>query len=764
MKLVSLYASNFKNLDFDVPLRFKNGITVISGLNEAGKSTVLDAVLYALYARVTRPPGHAKDEDLLAYTTGRATVILEFSIGDKLYKVRREIRRNGTNKATLDLVLSEDRSKAIATKSREVTATILSLLDNISFDEMISSNIVAQKDLDRLVEKGADRWKVVNAFLHLESFSSVIESLNEEKKDIEGTGPSRPGFINVESQKLEQLRRELEEYRKKVGQNETLAGANRVLGEETEALTTKYAELNSLHGLLMKYDEAANKRQQIFDEAANKEKVLGGHKSSVSAIDVQVRETEAELSKYRDLPSETEIQGLSEVAGGIRTASSQMENLGKSIEKKKSEIRDAEEGLKGYNESDVRATKASHVSLKSYAGGTGIAFVAAAIAFFFSIPILPWILVGLGMILLVLLSLNVSRMNRLIGQQGLVAKFELLRGRRDELKQLEDSLFGEQTKQTVAMNDVARRLGDFVRYEQLGSGKEPLERAELVLKEYQDDAKKCRNVESSLGTLKVSLEKLRSQMDEVSMRQEIDELKTKATEIVLPSLPTGVEFSKGLLVTVGKDREDVSAKIAGKNATAQSNEKTITENNAFIEARKGIEEKVTAQQQVLSNLQHKLKVVIAAKDGVEKTAETRRAKFKPRVQFAMGEILPSLTSGRYKAVKLDDDFGVQVFDPEAGEYRPKDVFSGGAEDQFLLAMRLAFALALIPEVKGTTPQFLWLDEPLGSSDEVRRSGIIEYLSASLSRLFNQIFIVSHVGGLEEQIPTVIRLENGKPAS
>jgi exonuclease SbcC len=47
---------------------------------------------------------------------------------------------------------------------------------------------------------------------------------------------------------------------------------------------------------------------------------------------------------------------------------------------------------------------------------------------------------------------------------------------------------------------------------------------------------------------------------------------------------------------------------------------------------------------------------------------------------------------------IDGDFGVQVFDPEVGEYRPRDVFSGGTEDQFLLAIRLAFALALMPEV------------------------------------------------------------------
>jgi len=32
---------------------------------------------------------------------------------------------------------------------------------------------------------------------------------------------------------------------------------------------------------------------------------------------------------------------------------------------------------------------------------------------------------------------------------------------------------------------------------------------------------------------------------------------------------------------------------------------------------------------------------------------------------------------------------------------------------------------LLPEVKGKKPEFIFLDEPLGSSDEVRRSGILK---------------------------------------
>jgi exonuclease SbcC len=127
----------------------------------------------------------------------------------------------------------------------------------------------------------------------------------------------------------------------------------------------------------------------------------------------------------------------------------------------------------------------------------------------------------------------------------------------------------------------------------------------------------------------------------------------------------------------------------------------------------------------------------------------------------MSSILPALTSSRYRAVILDENYGLQVWDPDAGEYKPRDVYSGGTEDQFLLAMRLSFALALMPEVKGHKPEFVFLDEPLSSSDEIRRSGIIEYLASDLAKKFKQIFIISHVGELEGYAENTITLDDGR---
>jgi exonuclease SbcC len=764
VKLVSLYASNFKKLDFETPLRFRDGVTVIAGLNEAGKSTILDAILYALYSKVMKPPGHVKDEDLLAYTTGRATVTLEFTIGEKLYKATREIRRTGTNKATLEEHLGQDRWKVIATKSREVNATIESLLSNISFDEMISSTVVAQKDLDRLVEQGSDRWKVINAFLHLESFNEAIETLNEERKDLEGTGPTRPGQIRTEGDKLVELKRDLTECERRETENRDMNLEISALGNEIVSLTARFGELNSLHAQLTKYEETTTNQQRIVADAKAKQVQLDNHRAAVSTLQRQVDVSQSALSKYTDLPTEQEMSKVTELVGRIHDTDAEISRSEESIRTKSSEVSSVEKELQGYDKNAIEKTRATKVSLWPYAAGTVAAFALALALYGLSTRVLPWVAGAAGLVLLVLLVRQVSRMSKLVKLQGLYGKFELYEGKRRELDDLVGSLSRSKAGLEGAINSLRVVLDSVSYYKEVAPEKEPLERADLIVEQFSADSREKGSNQSSFTSLSQGLKALQSQMDETAVEREIAELSRKAAELVPPPLPAGVVFSKELVDRVIEERQQVHGKISDKQARVDSDRRAIDGNTAYLMQHMDIRKEVEARQELVRGLEHRLKVVKVAKEGIEKTAESRRVRFRPGVETYMGEILPSLTSGRYKAVMLDEDFGVQVFDPEAGEYRPKDVFSGGTEDQFLLAMRLAFALALMPEVKGTTPQFLWLDEPLGSSDEVRRSGIVEYLSVNLARLFSQIFIVSHVGGLEEEIPNVIRLENGKPVS
>jgi len=211
VRLLSLSARNFKKLRFDSPLIFSDGITLIAGLNESGKSSVLDAILYALFGRVTRPL-RARNEDLISYGANEATVSLDFEIGDRRFRVTRRLYRSKPTRATLDETTTKGLSRPIAPGQEKVNDEIVTLLGGITYHEIISSTVVAQKELDKLIELNKDdRRKIINAFLNLDSFNTVLTGLSEERKDLEGTG-ARIGRVQAEAEKLALLKQELAEF------------------------------------------------------------------------------------------------------------------------------------------------------------------------------------------------------------------------------------------------------------------------------------------------------------------------------------------------------------------------------------------------------------------------------------------------------------------------------------------------------------------------------------------------------------------------
>lgn len=768
MKLLNLYASNFKKLRFDDPLKFPDGITVVSGLNEAGKSTILDAILYALYGRAIRPSGHMKDIDIIGYGTGRATVILEFEITGHTYRVKREIHRNRANTANLYEVLPDGRLRPLATRVREVTDVIEKLLGGITFNEIVSSNVLAQKDLDRLVKEGSDRRKVINAFLNLESFNTVLENLNEERKDLEGTGPSRPGMINVERGNLEKLQSELKEFNQRKAEITDLQGKIEKLCEEVEGLESKHKELESLHKILTRYDEAMSLKKQLTIQLGGKKEILKNQKAELNSLTQQIQRLESDLTKYANLPSDETISEIQTMLGNLRESDRQITEAEERAKEVAEEIKRLEEQLQGFGRKELENARKTRISLKPYVIGTVVSFAIGFIIllFAFSIPILTWIAVAVMLIGAVpLVAKFIARqiqINKLAKLEGLLGKAELLDGKSTELSKLKNEASYASKKFDSIIQSLTQALEGLQHYEMLiKQAKSPKLAAESVLSQFSKDKQEKDNLDSGIRNLKSSLDAATKRVDVSKVQLEIDGLEEQIAKIEMPQLPDGIEFSKELLASVSREKEDVKGGIEGCKATIKNHTERIEENRRYIEEHKDIEQNVKSQEKVVQDLEHKLRVVRVALSGIEKTAEMLRMRVRPSVESYMGQILPSITSGRYKAVMLDEAFGLQVWDPEAGEFRPKEVFSGGTEDQFLLAMRLAFALALMPEVKGTKPDFLFLDEPLGSSDEVRRSGIIEYLNIGLSKLFSQIFIISHVGGLEELVPNVIRLDNGR---
>ncbi len=147
-------------------------------------------------------------------------------------------------------------------------------------------------------------------------------------------------------------------------------------------------------------------------------------------------------------------------------------------------------------------------------------------------------------------------------------------------------------------------------------------------------------------------------------------------------------------------------------------------------------------------------------------------KMLPRTEYYMQQILPLLTSGRYHDVHLTNSpeedarewwpFPVEVWESAAGEYVSRSALSGGAADQLSLALRLAFAIAVLPRELNLAPGFIILDEPLSSFDRGRTQALVDVVTGDiLSQHFEQILLISHSNAFDPTMfPYHVYMDNG----
>ena len=143
MILSNLHMENYKKYQ-DYSLEFVEGLTGIIGRNGSGKSTIFDAITFALYGDV-----RGEKETIRNAKAGEkeaVSVTLEFEIDGDNYKVLRQLRgKSLTAKANLydgdDALLSEG--------SREVTKHVTKLV-GMNEEAFRHTVFASQKELTAL--------------------------------------------------------------------------------------------------------------------------------------------------------------------------------------------------------------------------------------------------------------------------------------------------------------------------------------------------------------------------------------------------------------------------------------------------------------------------------------------------------------------------------------------------------------------------------------------------------------------------------------
>lgn len=252
----------------------------ITGPTGAGKSSLIDAVCYALYGRVPRVTTEVAA--CISQGLDRMRVALEFMAGEERFRVFRETRRKGSPNVRLDR-WQEDEWRAVADRAHDVTAEVTRIV-GLDYDGFTRSVLLPQGQFQEFLAGAADKRRaVLRSLLRLEVYdrmraragataAELKTRLDERERTLADLADATPESLTRMEGVLEEKRRTRVRLQAEV---QTLAAGlelAQALGRERERLcaaeTESAAAEESLHttrGLVEEGDAALTTAREDLD-------------------------------------------------------------------------------------------------------------------------------------------------------------------------------------------------------------------------------------------------------------------------------------------------------------------------------------------------------------------------------------------------------------------------------------------------------------------------------------------------------------------
>lgn len=153
----------------------------ITGPTGSGKTSIIDAITYALYGQTARL-GAKNLGELITQGAPRLSVMLEFESGGKRYRIARVLKRSGPGSVRLDF-LESDGDHTFDGGAREITAQITKVV-GLDFDAFTKAVLLAQGRFDEFLRgDSAERRKILEVLLNLGMYREIMQRANARYKE-----------------------------------------------------------------------------------------------------------------------------------------------------------------------------------------------------------------------------------------------------------------------------------------------------------------------------------------------------------------------------------------------------------------------------------------------------------------------------------------------------------------------------------------------------------------------------------------------------
>ena len=169
-------------LDFEKHLKGKN-MFLIHGETGSGKTSILDAICFALYGDSSG--GNRTDKMLRSEQAAPSTktfVEFTFALGSKIYKVYRKINDDSTKNAYLSVINADNTETIIENKQSYVTKKITDLIGFHS-DQFRQVVLLPQGKFERFLNSNSgDREKILKILFKADFYEKLEKELKNRAK------------------------------------------------------------------------------------------------------------------------------------------------------------------------------------------------------------------------------------------------------------------------------------------------------------------------------------------------------------------------------------------------------------------------------------------------------------------------------------------------------------------------------------------------------------------------------------------------------
>src|SRR5512133_3172494 len=300
---VHLRISGFLSYQDPVDLDFTAfELACISGSNGAGKSSLLDAMTWALFGQARR-----RDDAIINSHTPAAEVAFDFRYEGNLYRVQRSKPREKTTLLEFFICTPEGDWKALTEKSvRDTEARIESIL-RMDYETFTNASFLLQGRADQFAQqRPSDRKRVLSAILGLEVWEQYRADAFERRKAEEAQVKSLDAQIediDTELGQEETRKARLREYETRLEQLSAL----RQLHENTLATNQRLAALlENQRKMLEMQERAALEARLRFNRLKGDLDALKTERAGFEQTLAGEAEVEAAYRRWQELRAELE--------------------------------------------------------------------------------------------------------------------------------------------------------------------------------------------------------------------------------------------------------------------------------------------------------------------------------------------------------------------------------------------------------------------------------------------------------------------------